>query len=69
MSQLDGEGVRTMQRQQGRASKGPYKEHLLKQIAANTGANIHDLRNDSRQELRTDRANQALDPHFYNISQ
>ena len=68
MSQLDGEGMGTMERQQEMASKGSYKEHLLKQIATNTGANIHDLRNDSHQELRTDRVNQALNPHFYNIS-
>ena len=33
--------------------------------------NIHDLRNDSHQELRTERVNQALNPNpqFYNISQ
>ena len=71
MSQLDGEGMRTMQLQQEMASKEPYKEHLLKQIATNTGANTHDLRNDSHQELRTDKVNQALNtnPQFYNISQ
>ena len=69
MSQLDGEGMRTMERQQEMASKGSYKEHLLKQIATNTGANIHDLGNDSHQELRTDRINQALNPQFYNRSQ
>ena len=36
-----------------------------------TGTNIHDLRNDSHQELRTERVNQALNPNpqFYNISQ
>ena len=69
MSQLDGEGMGTIERQQEMASKGAYKEHLLKQIATNTGANIHDLRNESHQELRTDRINQALNPnaHFYNI--
>ena len=33
MSQLDGEGMRTMERQQEMASKASYKEHLLKQIA------------------------------------
>ena len=44
MSQLDGEGMRTMQRQQEMASTEAYKEHLLKQIATNTGANIHGLR-------------------------
>ena len=30
MSQLDGEGMRTMERQQEMASKEAYKEHLLK---------------------------------------
>ena len=70
MSQLDGEGMRTMERQQEMASKESYKEHLLKQIATNTGANIHGLRNDSHQELRTDRVNQALNPNtqFYNLA-
>ena len=33
MSQLDGEGMRTMERQQEMASKEAYKEHLLKEIA------------------------------------
>ena len=48
------------------ASKESYKEHILKQIATNTGANIHDLRNDSHQEMRTDRVEKAV--HF-DISQ
>ena len=38
LSQLDGEGMRTIERQQEMASKEAYKEHLLKQIATNTGA-------------------------------
>ena len=59
-SQSDGEGMRTMERQQQMASKEPYKEHLLKQIATNTGANIHDLRNGSHQEMRTDRVEKAV---------
>ena len=33
LSQLDGEGMRAMERQQEIASKESYKEHLLKQIA------------------------------------
>ena len=61
-SQLDGEGMRTMERQLQMASKESYKEHSLKQIATNTGANIHDLRNDSHQEMRTDRVEKAV--HF-----
>ena len=70
VSQLNGEGVRTMERQQEMASKEAYKEHLSKEIAQSTGANIHDLKNGSHQELRTDRVNQALNPNaqFYNIS-
>ena len=55
-----------MERQQEMASKEAYKEHLLKQIAKNTGANFHGLRNDARQELRTERIENAL--HF-DISQ
>ena len=66
LSQLDGEGMRTMERQQEMASKESYKEHLLKQIATNTGANIHDLRNDSHQEMRTERVEKTV--HF-DISQ
>ena len=66
LSQLDGEGMRQMEKQQEMASKESYKEHLLKEIAKNTGANIHDLRNDSHQEMRTDRVEKAV--HF-DISQ
>ena len=66
MSQLDGEGMRTMERQQETASKEAYKEHLSKQIATNTGANIHDSRNDSHQELRADRVEKAV---YFDISQ
>ena len=66
MSQLDGEGARTMERQQEIASKEPHKEHLLKEIAKNTGANINDLRNDAPQEMRAERVDNAV--HF-DISQ
>ena len=66
LSQLDGEGQRAMERQQEMASKEAYKEHLLKEIAKNTVANFHDLRNNAHQELRTERVNNAV--HF-NISQ
>ena len=61
-SQLDGEGMGAMERQQEQASKEPFKEHLLKQIAKHTGANIHDLRNHSHQELLAERVETAL--HF-----
>ena len=60
LSQLDGEGQRAMERQQEMASKEAYKEHLLKEIAKNTGANLHDLRNDHHQELQSERVNNAL---------
>ena len=66
LSQLDGEGMRQMEKQQEMASKEAYKEHLLKEIAKNTGANIHGLRNDAHQEMRTERVERAL--HF-DISQ
>ena len=61
LSQLDGEGARTMERQE-MASKESYKEHILKQIAQHTGANTHDLRNDAHQDLRSERVENAL--HF-----
>ena len=66
LSQLDGEGARQMERQQEMASKESYKEHLLKEIAKHTGANIHDLRNDSHQEMRTERINNAV---YFNMTQ
>ena len=71
LSQLDGEGMRQMEHQQEMASKQAYKEHLLKEIAVNTGSNLHELRSESHQELRAERVNQALNPNpqFFNISQ
>ena len=47
LSQLDGEGMRQMEKQQEMAAKEAFKENLLKQIAKHTGANMHDLRNES----------------------
>ena len=47
--------MRVMQLQQEMASKRAFKESLLKYIAINAGANLHDLRSESHQELRTDR--------------
>ena len=64
LSQLDGDGMRTMEKQQEMASKQAFKESLSKYIAINTGAHLHDSRRESRQELRTDRVNQALNPQF-----
>ena len=60
-----------MQLQQEQASKQAFKEHLLKQIAINTGSNLPGLGNQSEADLRTERVNQALNPNaqVYNISQ
>ena len=71
LSQLDGEGARIMEKQQEMASKQAFKESLLKDIAINTGSNLHELRNQHEADLRTERVNQALNPNpqFYNISQ
>ena len=38
-----------MERQQEQASRESFKTHVLKEMAKNTCANIHDLRNDSHQ--------------------
>ena len=62
MSQLDGEGMRQMEKQQEMASKQAFKESLLKDIAINTGANLSDLRSESHQELRTDRIREFITP-------
>ena len=71
LSQLDGEGARILEKQQEMASKQAFKESLLKDIAINTGSNLHELRNQHEADLRTERVNQALNPNpqFYNISQ
>ena len=71
LSQLDGEGARILEKQQEMASKQAFKESLLKDIAKNTGSNLHELRNQHEADLRTERVNQALNPNpqFYNISQ
>ena len=58
--------MRQMERQQEMASKEAYKEYLLKEIAKNTGANFHDLRNDNHDDLRRDRVNNAV---YFNMSQ
>ena len=66
LSQLDGEGARIMEKQQEMASKEAYKEHLLKEIAKNTGANFHDLRNENHGDLRRERVNNAV---YFDMSQ
>ena len=60
LSQLDGEGMRAMERQQEMANKQAFKESLLKQIAINTGSNLSDLRSEHDQETRTERINNAI---------
>ena len=62
LSQLDGEGMRAIEKQQEMATKQAFKESWLKQIAINTGSNIHDLRNDAHQENRTERVNNVIGP-------
>ena len=62
MSQLDGEGMRQMEKQQEIASKQAFKENLLKYIAINTGANLSGLRSEPHQELRTDRIREFTTP-------
>ena len=62
MSQLDGEGMRQMEKQQEIASKQAFKESLLKDIAINTSANLSDLRSEPHQELRTDRIREFTTP-------
>ena len=62
MSQLDGEGMRTMERQQEMAFKQAFKERVLKYIAISTGANLSGLRSESHQELSTDRIREFIAP-------
>ena len=62
LSQLDGDGMRVMEKQQEMASKQALKENLLKDIAINTGANLHDLRSESHQEMRDDRIREFITP-------
>ena len=62
LSQLDGEGMAQMEKQQEMASKQAFKESLLKQIAINTGSNLSDLRSEHDQETRTERINNAIRP-------
>ena len=62
MSQLDGEGIIIMDKQQDIASKQAFKYKILKDIAINTGANLHDLRSESHQEMRDDRIREFITP-------
>ena len=69
LSQLDGEGMREMQRQQEMASKEAYKEHLLKQIAINSGAKLSDLKNGANAETQTDKVERMLNTGTNTIPQ
>lgn len=62
LSQLDGGGARSMEKQQEIASKQAFKERLLKDIAINTGSNLFDLRSESHHEMRTDRIREFITP-------
>ena len=62
LSQLDGEGARIMEKQQEMATKQAFKESLLKDIAINTGSNLHELRSESQQEMRDDRIREFSTP-------
>ena len=62
LSQLDGEGQRAMEKQQEMASKEAFKESLLKEIAINTGSNLHDLRSDSEADRRRERFDSLITP-------
>jgi len=74
LSQLDGEGMRQMERQQEMAPKEAYKEHILKQAAINSNDNInhHSIRTANEGELRDQRINVMLENNnaeFYDITE
>ena len=52
LSQLDGEGMRAMERQQEMVATEQYKQHLIKQIAVNSGMNASDIRSETHSILR-----------------
>ena len=62
LSQLDGEGMRQMEKQQEMASKESYKEHLLKQLANNNSDNVshHSFRTANESDLREQRIGDML---------
>ena len=67
LSQVHGEGPRIMERQQELASKEAYKEHLLKQIAINTGGNLSDLRQSAHTETQNERVTIMLRPNLEQV--
>ena len=54
--------MRVMQLQQEMAYKQAFKESVLKDVAINTSANLHDSRSEPHQELRTDRIREFTTP-------
>ena len=77
LSQLDGEGMRQMEKQQEMASKEAFKEHILKQVASSNSDNIshHSFRTANEEDIRgqiindmLERARQAHNnTQFFNI--
>ena len=63
LSQLDGEGMRQMEKQQEMASKEAYKEHLMKQAASSNSDNIshYSFRTANEGDLRQQRINDMLE--------
>jgi hypothetical protein len=55
LSQLDGEGFYIMEQQREQYLKEEYKESLLKLIAANTGIDARDLRQEGEHQRRQER--------------
>ena len=73
LSQLDGEGMRQMEKQQEMASKEAYKEHLLRQAAVNNDDNIshHSFRTANESDLTEQRITDMLgnnNAEFYDIT-
>ena len=72
LSQLDGEGMRQMEKQQEMASKEAYKEHLLRQAAVNNDDNIshRSFRTANESDLTEQRITDMLgnnNAEFYDI--
>jgi hypothetical protein len=60
LSQLHGEGMRAMERQQQQMASEQFKQSLIKQIAINTGMNASSLRTEVDLQNRQDRVDRLL---------
>jgi hypothetical protein len=60
LSQLHGEGMRAMERQQQQMASEQFKQSLIKQIAINTGMNASSLRTEVDSQNRQDRVDRLL---------